>query len=100
MGDGITQAEVPALLLAAQRAREGRDLWRAVGPTLAALVEAGISYTQIAAMTGISEGTAHRLVARACATSSSSPSTDPASTSATGSSTASLDEALVYAGGV
>lgn len=52
------------LLNSAREAREGRDRWRAVGPTLVALVDQGISYSLIEQLTGISEGTAHRIVQR------------------------------------
>lgn len=54
--------EVQGWLWRAQRAREGRDRWKRIGPTLLQLREAGISYGEIRELTGISKTTAHRLV--------------------------------------
>jgi uncharacterized protein YerC len=71
------------LLNLAREAREGRDRWRAVGPTLVELVDQGISYSLIEQLTGISEATAHRIVRQCRAlmsgnTSSAAGSSTPA----------------------
>lgn len=55
---------VRTLLDQAKAAREARDVWRAVGPILAALQDAGISFQEIHDHTGISPATAHGMIVR------------------------------------
>jgi hypothetical protein len=57
----VEPTDIAALLEEARRAREGRDLWRRVGPILIALRAAGVPLDQIQAVTGISISTVSRL---------------------------------------
>jgi hypothetical protein len=92
--DGPPPENILDLLISAREAREGRDRWREVGPTLLALIEQGISYPMIERMTGISAGTAHRLVTSSqrsrtsVSTSSAAASSTPATADGGGSRTA------------
>jgi predicted GIY-YIG superfamily endonuclease len=71
--DAGETAEIEGWLEDARLAREGRDLWRAVGPTLRKLREAGVSYSEIQAATGVAPSVVAWHVSR---TGGSSPSTE------------------------
>jgi hypothetical protein len=57
-----SSGRIEELLREANRARQGRDLWRNVGPILRELRAAKVSYQRIKAATGISPGTVARIV--------------------------------------
>lgn len=58
--DPDPKAQARALLATARRAREGRDLWREVGPVLAELRRLNVTYREISEKTGISVSTIAR----------------------------------------
>ena len=51
---------IARLLDEARAAREGRDRWREIGPTLTALRDAGVPLSAIAKATGINAATISR----------------------------------------
>lgn len=56
--------QVQAWLDQAKEAREARDRWRSIGPTLLALHAAGVPFQEIQEYAGISPATAHGLIMR------------------------------------
>lgn len=66
--------ETAQLLDEARRAREGRDLWRAVGPTLVKLRARKVSYRQIREATGIEQGTVGSVIKKSRTTGSTDSS--------------------------
>jgi hypothetical protein len=59
----LNSGRIEELLREANRAREGRDLWRNVGPILRELRAAKVPYQRIKDATGISPGTVARIAA-------------------------------------
>lgn len=75
--------EILLLLEEVRAAREGRDLWRNVGPILVQLRDQGTSYREIKEETGISPATVTRIVRE---TRASMPTPTGVSTSSTATS--------------